>query len=53
MTAIDAYQRDLEVFLALDCIHSHDENHQQTSMRYMDGKLATGMSNTQLEALFR
>lgn len=53
MTAIDAYQRDLDVFLAIDCIDSHDELHHQISMRYMDGKIATGMTNSQLAAIFK
>jgi len=53
MTAIDAYQRDLEVFLAIDCLDSHDEAHHQISMRYMDGKIATGMTNSQLAAMFK
>lgn len=53
MTAIDAYQRDMEVFLAIDCIDSHDEPHHRMSMRYMDGKITTGMTNSQLAALLR
>lgn len=53
MTAIDAYQRDLDVILAIDCIDSHDEPHHQISMRYMDGKIGTGMTNSQVAALFK
>jgi nicotinamidase-related amidase len=53
MTAIDAYQRDLDVFLAVDCIDSHDEAHHQISMRYMNGKIATAMTNSQLATVFK
>jgi nicotinamidase-related amidase len=53
MTAIDAYQRDLDVFLAIDCIDSYDEPHHQISMRYMDGKIATAMTNSQLADIFK
>ena len=38
-TAIDAYQRDLEVILASECLASYDEEHGRISMRYMDGKI--------------
>ncbi|MFN3943317.1 MAG: hypothetical protein ACK4K7_00135 [Allosphingosinicella sp.] len=37
---MDAYQRDLEVILASDCIAGYDEEHARISMRYMDGKSA-------------
>jgi len=53
MTAIDAYQRDLDVILAIDCLDSYDEDHHQVSMRYMDGKIATAMTNSQLAAVFK
>jgi isochorismate hydrolase len=53
MTAIDAYQRDLDVILAIDCLDSYDENHHQVSTRYMDGKIATAMTNSQLAAVFK
>jgi hypothetical protein len=32
--AVDAYQRDLEVLLASDCIDSYDAEHHEVSMRY-------------------
>jgi len=37
----------------IDCIDSYDEPHHQISMRYMDGKIATGMTNSQLAAVFK
>jgi nicotinamidase-related amidase len=39
MTAIDAYQRDLRVVLAEECIDSYDEEHARISLRYMNGKI--------------
>jgi nicotinamidase-related amidase len=53
-TAIDAYQRDWNVILALDCIDSYDREHHEVSLRYMKDKLATVMSNADiLSALHR
>ena len=48
MAAIDAYQRDLRVILAAQCIGSYDEDHARVSMAYMDGKIATVMTNAQI-----
>ena len=47
-TAIDAYQRDLDVIFASDCIASYDEEHARISMRYMDGKIGTALTNRQI-----
>lgn len=44
-TAIDAYQRDLEVIFASECLGSHDEEHARISMRYMDGKIGQALTN--------
>jgi nicotinamidase-related amidase len=49
-TAIDAYQRDLPVVLATDCISSYDREHHDISLRYMIDKIATAMTNPELEA---
>ncbi|WP_374406901.1 cysteine hydrolase family protein [Pelagerythrobacter sp.] len=46
--AIDAYQRDLEVILATDCLASYDEEHARVSLAYMDGKIARVMSNSEI-----
>ena len=48
MAAIDAYQRDLRVTLAAECIGSYDADHARISMEYMDGKIAAVMTNTQI-----
>ncbi|KRA65844.1 aldehyde dehydrogenase [Caulobacter sp. Root655] len=47
-TAIDAYQRDLRVILATDCLASHDPAHAEISLRYMDGKIGRAMSNAEV-----
>ena len=52
-TAIDAYQRDWNVILALDCIDSHDREHHEVSLRYMKDKLATVMSNADILSALR
>ena len=48
VSAIDAYQRDLRVILAAECIDSYDAEHARMSLRYMDGKIATIMTNAQI-----
>jgi nicotinamidase-related amidase len=53
MTAIDAYQRDYEVWLASDCIDSYDEAHHAVSMRYLDGKIGLAMTNEELQTVLR
>jgi nicotinamidase-related amidase len=44
-TAIDAYQRDWNVILALDCIDSYDREHHEVSLRYMKDRMAAVMTN--------
>jgi maleamate amidohydrolase len=41
MTAIDAYQRDLDVIIPLEAVGSYDKEHGSISLRYMDGKIAS------------
>lgn len=47
-TAIDAYQRDWKVVLALDCIDSYDLEHHQVSLNYMKHKIAAVMTNQEI-----
>ncbi len=47
-TAIDAYQRDWTVILAIDCIDSYDREHHEMSVRYMKDKIATVMTNADI-----
>jgi len=51
MTAIDAYQRDIPVILAADCIDSYDRQHHDISLRYMKDKIASVMTNAEIAAL--
>ena len=48
MTAIDAYQRDLEVIIPKQAVGSYDRSHQDISLRYMDGKIASVVSLNEL-----
>jgi nicotinamidase-related amidase len=50
-TAIDAYQRDLPVILAVDCIDSYDREHHDISLKYMKDKIATLMTNEEIRAV--
>ncbi|MEO1019443.1 MAG: isochorismatase family cysteine hydrolase, partial [Pseudomonadota bacterium] len=47
-TAIDAYQRDMRVVLAADCVASHDPEHGRISLAYMDRNIAAVLSNDQI-----
>jgi nicotinamidase-related amidase len=53
MTAIDAYQRDWPVILAVDCIGSYDKEHHDISLRYMRDKIARVMTNAQIADALR
>jgi len=48
VTAIDAYQRDWKIILASDCVDSYDREHHDISMKYMQDKIATIMSNAEI-----
>ena len=48
-TAIDAYQRDLEVIFASECLASYDGEHARISMRYMDGKIGRALTNGEIQ----
>ena len=50
MTAIDAYQRDLPVVLARECVGSYEAEHHAIMLRYLQGKIAKLMSNTEIRA---
>ena len=38
--AIDAYQRDLEVTIAEECVSSPDEDHHEVTLRYLEKEIA-------------
>ena len=48
--AIDAYQRDLRVIIATQCITSYDAEHARISLDYMSGRIATLSSNSEIKA---
>lgn len=50
MAAIDAYQRDLEVVIAGECVGSYDADHAAISLSYMSGRIATILSNDEIAA---
>ena len=49
MAVIDGYQRDYEVVLALDCIQSWDKEHHSVTVKYLSGKIATPMTNSEIK----
>jgi nicotinamidase-related amidase len=49
-TAIDAYQRDWPVVLALDCIDSYDREHHEVSLKYMKNKVASALTNEEIKS---
>jgi nicotinamidase-related amidase len=51
MAAIDAYQRDWRVILAADCVGSYDQEHHEISLRYMKDKIASVMSNEEIQKM--
>jgi maleamate amidohydrolase len=52
MTAIDAYQRDLDVIIPKEAVGSYDRVHGDMSLRYMDGKIASIVSIAELASRF-
>jgi nicotinamidase-related amidase len=48
MAAIDAYQRDMEVIIASDCVDSYDEEHHIITLRYLDNQIAGVLDNQQI-----
>lgn len=50
-TAIDAYQRDIDVIVAAECVGSYDQEHHSVTVRYLDGKIARFLENERILAL--
>jgi len=48
MTAIDAFQRDIEVIIASDCVDSYDIEHHKISMLYLSKDIARVLDNHQI-----
>jgi nicotinamidase-related amidase len=47
-TAIDAYQRDWRVVLALDCIDSYDLRHHEITMEYLTDRISLALTNVEI-----
>ena len=47
-TAIDAYQRDLDVVIAADCVYSYDLEHHEVTRRYLDLHIAPFRTNREI-----
>ena len=47
-TAIDAYQRDLDVVIAADCVYSYDMEHHEVTRRYLDRHIAPFRTNREI-----
>ena len=48
VTAIDAYQRDFPVILALDCVDAHDNEQHDNSIKYLQFSVSVGKSNAEI-----
>ena len=48
MAAIDAFQRDLEVIIAADCVESYDKEHHDISLRYLGRDISRVLDNNQI-----
>ena len=46
--AIDAYQRDLEVIIAKDCVDSLDKQHHDVSLQYLGNEISRVMDSKQI-----
>ncbi|MCK4730000.1 MAG: cysteine hydrolase [Candidatus Aenigmarchaeota archaeon] len=52
-TAIDAFQRDIEVIIAKECISSWNQEHHDISLEYFEKSMSIGLlSNEQLKGVF-
>ncbi len=51
MTAIDAYQRDYPVIVASDAVASYDAEQDQSTRRYLDGKIVRFMTSDEIAGI--
>lgn len=47
-TAVDAYQRDYDIILAGECMQAFTTEDHESSLRAMDGYIATNLSNVEI-----
>ena len=50
MAAVDAYQRDYEVMLAIDCVDSYDEEFHKDSLRYLEKTISVPLGNKEIKS---
>jgi len=50
MRLIDAYQQDWKVIIAGDCVDSYDREHHEITLRYLNGKIASVLTNQENRA---
>ena len=48
MAAIDAFQRDLEVIIAAECVDSYDKQHHDISLHYLGRDISRVLDNNQI-----
>lgn len=48
VTVIDAYQRDIPVILALDCVDGYDKEQHDNSIKYLQYSVSIGKVNAQI-----
>jgi nicotinamidase-related amidase len=53
VTAIDAYERDYEVILALDCVDAYDLEQHNNSIKYLQYAVAKGEKNNSILKIIR
>jgi nicotinamidase-related amidase len=50
-TVIDAYQRDYDIVLARDAVGSYDSAHHDSTLAYLDGRMARLLSHGELATM--
>jgi nicotinamidase-related amidase len=51
VSAIDAYQRDYNVILALECVDAYDKEQHENSIKYLQYAVATGKTNEEIKKI--
>lgn len=53
MTAIDAYQRDIDVIIASECVASYDDEHHEVTRRYLAKRMARFLTNAEIVRMLK
>ncbi len=51
VSAIDAYQRDYDVILAVDCVDAYDKEQHENSLKYLQYSVAKGRTNEEIKEI--